>query len=87
MLAFAFIGVAIGVVYKRWGTGGVWALTLATLVLSGALVVLLTWRNWWDELGAWLADRSLVALAVGLPAAVAVVVAALSYAGIRRVVP
>src|SRR3954454_11303766 len=65
MLAFSFIGVAIGVVSKRWGTGGVWALSLATLLVSGGVVVLLTWRSWWDELGAWLSDRSFVTLAAG----------------------
>jgi hypothetical protein len=87
MLAFAFAGFGIGVAYKRWGAAAVWALSLGTLLLLGALAVLLTWQKWWLPLGSWLADQSLVTLAVGLPVAIAAVLAALSFAGIRRVVP
>jgi hypothetical protein len=87
MLALAFIGIGIGVVFKRWGASGLWGLTVATLLVLGGLAVLMTWRGWWLPLGSWLADQSVVTLAVGLPLAVAAVVAALTFAGIRRVVP
>lgn len=87
MLAFSFLGIGLGVVYKRWGPGGVWGLTLATLLVLGGLAVLMTWREWWLPLGSWLADQSLATLAIGLPAAVALIAAALSFVGIRRVVP
>jgi hypothetical protein len=87
MLAFAFAGVGMGVVHKRWGSGGVWGLILGTLVVLGGLAVLLTWQQWWLPLGSWLADQSAITLAVGLPVALAALIAALSFAGIRRVVP
>jgi hypothetical protein len=87
MLAFAFIGVGIGVVFKRWGATGVWSLTVAALLALGGLAVLITWQRWWGELGSWLAEQSVATLAIGLPTALAAVAAALTFAGIRRVVP
>jgi hypothetical protein len=87
VLLFAFLGIGLGVVSKRWGPSGVWGLTIAGTVLFGGLAILVTWLDAWRAIGTWLADQSVTTLAVGLPAAVAVAVAAVSFAGIRRVVP
>jgi hypothetical protein len=87
MLAFVFSGIAIGVVFKRWGQNGLWALSIGLLLLLGGLSVLITGLGAWHSIGNWLGDRSLESLAIGLPAAIAVVVAGLSFQGIRRVVP
>lgn len=87
MLAFIFAGIAIGVVYKRWGQNGIWALSIGLLLFFGALSVLATGLHAWGDIGRWLTDQSLATLAIGLPLALAVVVAALSFQGIRRVVP
>ncbi|MCZ2813196.1 hypothetical protein O2W15_17330 [Modestobacter sp. VKM Ac-2979] len=87
MMAFAFMGIGLGVLYKRWGATGIYALTAALIVGTGALVVLLTWRRAWDDLGAWLTDRSVESFAIGLPAVAALALAALAYLGLRRAVP
>ncbi|WP_164703363.1 hypothetical protein [Modestobacter sp. KNN46-3] len=87
MMAFAFMGIGLGVLYKRWGTAGIYALTAALIVGAGAAVLLLTWRRAWEELGAWLADRSVESFTIGLPAVAAVALAALAYLGLRRAVP
>ena len=87
MLAAAFLGVAIGVVVKRWGPTGLWTLAIATILLAGVSAVLVTWRRAWDDLGTWLVDQSALTLAVVVPMAVALATAALSFAGFRRVVP
>jgi hypothetical protein len=87
MLAFIFAGIGVGVVSKRWGTNGVWALTVVTLLVLGGTSVLLTWLHAWDELGRWLTTQSLATLAVGVPLLIALAIAALSFRGIRRVVP
>jgi hypothetical protein len=87
MLAFIFAGIGVGVVSKRWGTNGVWALSVVTLLVFGGLSVLLTWMHAWDELGRWLTTQSLATLAIGLPLLMAVAIAALSFRGIRRGVP
>lgn len=87
MLAFVFSGIGMGVVVKRWGPNGLWALALAALLLFGGLAVLVTGLGAWSSVGGWLGDRSLATLSIGLPLVIAAVVAALSFAGIRRVVP
>lgn len=87
LLAFAFIGMGIGVVAKRWGPSSVWFLTLGSMVLFGALGILVTWLDEWRTIGGWLTDQSVTTLSVGLPFALLVVVAAASFAGLRRVVP
>jgi hypothetical protein len=87
MLAFIALGIGIGVVYKRWGPNGVWGLVLGSLVLVGGLGVLVTALGAWGSLGGWFADQSLETLAIALPVALAAVLAALSFGGIRRVVP
>jgi hypothetical protein len=87
MLALMFIGIGIGVVYKRWGQAAVWGLILGTLVLFGGLAVLVTGLEAWSSLGRWLGDRSITTLVAGLPLLLAAAVAGLSWLGLRRVVP
>jgi hypothetical protein len=87
MLAFIFSGIGIGVVFKRWGATGVWGLMITVVLFLGALAVLVTGLDAWGTVGTWVADRSLLTLSVGLPLAIGVLVAALSFVGIRRVVP
>jgi hypothetical protein len=87
VLAFAFLGMGMGVVSKRWGPSGVWFLTLGSTVLFGTLAILITWLREWRAIGGWLADQSVTTLAVVLPVALTLAVAAVSFAGLRRVVP
>jgi hypothetical protein len=87
MLACAFLGMGIGVVAKRWGAPGLYALTLTTLLAVGLAAFLLTWRRAWGDLGSWLADQSVTNLAIALPAVLAVALAALAFLGLRRAVP
>ena len=87
MLAAAFLGVAIGVVMKRWGALGLWSLVVSAMVGFGGLTVLVSWRGWWGDIGTWLVDQSMLTLAVAIPLALALATAALSFAGLRRIVP
>ncbi|GAA4741526.1 hypothetical protein GCM10023328_23440 [Modestobacter marinus] len=87
MAACAFAGIGLGVLFKRWGTTGVYALTAALIVGIGAVVLLLTWRRAWGDMWAWLADRSVEFFALGFPAVALLALAALGYLGLRRAVP
>lgn len=87
MLAFIFSGIGIGVVFKRWGAAGLWALAIGLVLLLGGLAVLVTGLDAWGAVGGWFADRSVATLSIGLPAALAVAVAGLSFVAVRRVVP
>lgn len=87
MLAFTSAGIGVGVVMKRWGQLGMWGLIVGIVVVLGAAAVLVTWLEAWGDVGTWLGDRSTATLAAGLPALLAVVLAGLSWGGIRRTVP
>ena len=86
-LAFAAVGAGFGVVWKRWAAPGMYGLIIGLLVVATGVLALIGWLDAWREVGAWFVDRSLVTLGVGLPAAVAAVVGALTFTGLRRVVP
>ena len=87
LLAFAFVGMGIGVVQKRWGQAGTWILIVGTMVFFGGLAILISWLDAWASVGAWFADQPVVTLTVGLPIIVALGAALVSFPGIRRVVP
>lgn len=87
MLAFASVGVGIGIVQKRWGQAGTWGLIIGAMVLFGGLAILISWLDAWSSVAGWFSDQSVTTLAIGLPAAVAVAAALVSFPGIRRVVP
>ncbi|MCZ2817099.1 hypothetical protein [Modestobacter sp. VKM Ac-2984] len=87
MLAACFLGIGIGVVFKRWGAMGIYVLVLATLVVIGAGVVLMTWQRAWGDLWSWLTGWSVETATLGLPAVLAIALAALTYLGLRRAVP
>jgi len=87
LLAFSFVGVGIGIVHQRWGQLGTWGLVVGSMLVLGALAVLITWLEAWRAVGDWFADQSAATLTIGLPVAVALIVAVVSYPGIRRIVP
>jgi hypothetical protein len=87
MLAFAFVGVGIGVVRQRYGPPGTWWLIIGTMVVGGSVAILLTWLEAWGSVGDWLSDQSIATLAIGFPVLLAAVLALAAFPGIRRVVP
>lgn len=87
MLAFAMVGVGVGIVHKRWGQAGTWGLIIGTMVVVGGLAIVFGWFDFWGAIGSWFADQSVTTLTVALPAAVALVAALVAFPGIRRVVP
>ena len=56
------------------------------MVLFGDLGILITWLDAWGSLATWFTDQSILTVTVGIPAALALVVALVSFPGIRRVV-
>lgn len=72
---------------QAWGPNGVWGPAIGGIVVVGGVAVLITWMRARLDLGRWLADQSLMTLSVGLPLALAALLGALPFAGIRRVVP
>ena len=87
MLAFAFVGVGIGIVHQRWGQIGTWGLIVGSMIVFGGLAVLITWLEAWRAVGDWFADQSASTLTIGLPLAVALIAAVVSFPGMQRIVP
>ena len=86
MIAACSIGMGIGVVFKRWGAAGLYALGIGSLLIAGVLAVLVTWRQAWTDLWSWLTDRSVESMTIALPLVLAVAVAGLTYVTLRRTV-
>ncbi|HEX2301649.1 MAG TPA: hypothetical protein VHH34_24615 [Pseudonocardiaceae bacterium] len=84
LLFLSFLGVALGVVFKRWGQLGLYVLGAASIVLVGGLAALATMLDWWPALGRFLADRTALGLLVGYPLVLAVLIATTGYLLIRR---
>lgn len=87
MLAFAFVGVGVGIVQKRWGQAGTWGLIIGSMVFFGGLAILITWLDAWGSVAGWFSDQPVATLTIALPTAVALLAAIVSFPGIRRVVP
>lgn len=86
-LLLAFLGVFLGVVFKRWGTNGILTLGATSVFVFGGLAALVTWQGQWPAIGNWFADQSTLALLAGWPALIAVALAATGYGTIRRATP
>jgi hypothetical protein len=87
MFLAAAVGIGLGVVVKRWGTAGMWALTVGLLLTAGAAAALITWRDGWPAVGSFFVDTSAVALLLIGPAVLAALVVGAGFLGLRRAVP
>ncbi len=86
-LLIAFVGIAVGTVFKRWGQNGMFVLSVSAIVVVTGLAVLITWQQWWDAVGSFFTDTSGLALVGGYPLVLAAAVAGLAYLGMRRATP
>jgi len=82
-----FLGMAVVVVYKRFGAVGLYALTIGAILGFGGLGVLITWQDSWTGVEGWFSQQSTAGLLVGWPLLLGVLFAAAGYLGLRRVVP
>lgn len=86
MMFMFIVGFWFATIFKRWGTTGTLISTLGTgLVLIG-LVALATLAEWWGYVGNWFAQQSPLSIS-GWTALLCVVLAAGSYATLRRATP
>ena len=87
MLACGFVGLAFGVVLKRWGQVGLWTTVVSLVFLTGGALALIGSMDAWDSVFDWLRDSSMAVLALAVPVAVAAATGLLGWAGARRIVP
>lgn len=84
MSVLFLIGLWYGLIYRRFALVGtiIFSAILTLLVLAAILIV--TWQQWWQEVGSYLANLDLLG-ASGIVALVAVVIALGGYGTIRRI--
>jgi hypothetical protein len=83
-LAVSAVGVFAGVVFKRWGQPGVYTLGLGSVVVFGALAVLITWQRWWPAVGSFFTGQSTLVLLTVYPLLIALVLGGAGWLAIRR---
>lgn len=86
-VAAAALGIFNGVVFKRWGQPGVYAVTIAFSVVLAAAVVLVSWQGWWPQLGGWFAGQGTTALLGVYPLVLALLLGGAGWLVIRRATP
>ncbi|WP_214404445.1 hypothetical protein [Pseudonocardia lacus] len=85
--ALSAMAVFVGVVFKRWGQAGVYALTIALGVGLAGAVVLITLQDWWPAFGGWFAEQTPLALFAGYPLVLALLLGGAGWLAIRRAIP
>lgn len=83
-LFFSFLGVFIGVVFKRWGQPGVYVTTISAGLALAVAAILATWQEWWPAIGRFFTDQSSVALLAGYPVVLAALFAGGGFLLLRR---
>lgn len=78
------LGALISGVYARWGTAGLVVGSPLTVLLAGGVAVLVTWRGWWGDLGAWFAGQTPLTT-IGWCALLAMALTAATWGTLRRV--
>jgi hypothetical protein len=86
-LAVSSVFVVMGVVFKRWGQLGVYAVVIAFGVIVAVAVVLVTWLQLWSAVGSFFVDTPPLALLAGYPLLLALVLGAAGFLVIRRATP
>ena len=85
--ALASLGIFTGVVFKRWGQVGVYAMTIAFSVVLAAAAVVVSWRGRWPALGGWFADQGTTARCGVYPLVLALLLGGAGWLAIRRATP
>lgn len=84
LLLVASVGMALGVVYQRYRIAGMLVVSLATLVVVGAAVIVVSWQRWWPAVGRFFVETPTVMLLGVLPLALSALFALAGWTGLRR---
>lgn len=87
LLLVATIGLFLGVAYQRYRVNGILTITLSTIVLVGGAAILVTWQQWWPNIGRFFVDTPSVVFLGVIPLALSVALAATAWSGLRRATP
>ncbi|WP_342750049.1 hypothetical protein [Prauserella shujinwangii] len=86
-IAMSFLGLLVGIVFKRWGQLGLYTLGIGVGVLAVLLVLLATWQDWWAAIGRFFAQEPAVHLFATYPLVLAALLAGIGYRALLRATP
>ncbi|WP_415974511.1 ABC transporter permease [Rhodococcus sp. 077-4] len=84
LLLIGSIGAFVGVVYRRYRTNGLFTLGLIDLVLFGGGAIVITWQNWWPNVGSFFADTPRILLLVVIPLIITAALSVASWVGLLK---
>lgn len=87
LLVFAAIGLLFGVVFKRWGPIGIYTALVGLAVVLVAAVLLITWQGRWTALFDAVVAQPPLALGVGYPVLLSVLIGGAGWLALRRATP
>ncbi|MBY3791918.1 ABC transporter permease [Rhodococcus fascians] len=84
LLLIGSIGAFVGVVYRRFRTNGLFTLGLVGLVVFGGGAIVITWQNWWPDVGTFFTDTPRVLLLVVVPLVITGIFSTVSWMGLLK---
>lgn len=86
-IGLSSIAIALAAVFKRWGQAGVVVTGLSIGIVISAAVAVITWQNWWLQIGAFFVNTSTLALQAGYPLVIAALAGGAGWLVLRRAAP
>ena len=87
LLAFSAVGMAFGVVSKRWGYLGVYAVLAALGVSIVGAAAVVGWQGWWPQVLSVFTDPPAPIVVAGILLLIAVLVGGAGWSALRRATP
>lgn len=84
MLLLGSIGAIVGVVYRRYRTNGLFSLGVGSLVVFGGGAILVTWQNWWSDIGSFFTDMPRALPLVVIPLIITAILSAAGWLGLLK---
>lgn len=84
LLATTGVAILAGALYQRWRTTGLLAAGVALLGGFGLAAIVITWGEWWPEIGSWFVNTPAAVPTVVLPLVLAALALAGGWGALRR---